>query len=207
MIRMRKYTLCLIMLLLPHTALAQDTLSSVLSQASKQDMVALEYREIKHIIFLQDPVLVSGRIFLKGENFVLEQLKPERQLMTADKQRFRFLIPEKHVYHSKMISSSMVQKVLQLFKPLMSGDKQALVQVFDTQFIAGDKGWVLYLAPKNIKGSSFSKLKIEGKVSQTAHHALITMTDGSTSEWFFSALPVSEQNTSTMQKLLVESKG
>jgi len=205
---MRKYALCFIaMLFFPQVTLAETTLSSVLGQIAKQDMVALEYREIKHIIFLQNPVIVSGRIFLKGDGFVLEQLKPERILMSADKQRFRFFIPAKHVYHSKMMTSPMVQKAMRLFKPLILGDEKALKRAFDVTFRAKENHWILKLIPKGIKDATLSSIEIKGKVYKAADYALITMTDGSTSEWFFSSLPASKQNASTMQKLLVESKG
>lgn len=188
-------------------ASAQDSLASILAQAAKQDVVAMEYREIKHMLFLQEPVLASGRMFLAGESFVLEQLQPERLLMTTDKQRFRFFIPQKHVYHSKMLASPMVQKALQLFRPLMSGDQQALEKVFDTRFVTKNNGWALYLRPKDSKKTTFVSIRIEGKSSQAAHYAWVEMANGDTVEWFFSILPMSDQYAETMQKLLLESKG
>ena len=196
------------MLLSSQVALAQDSLVSVLQQAAKQKLVVLEYREVKHIIYLQDPIEVSGRMFLAGERFVLEQLQPIRQLLAADKHRFRLYIPDKQLRYSKMMTSPQVQKTMHLFRPLMSGDVKALKAVFETQFLVkADHSWLLRLTPKDIKHSKFSTIRIRGRQGQPAHSAVLEMRNGSTSEWFFTLMPESKGKQEMMEKLLAESKG
>ena len=191
-----------------HIASAQDSLASVLAQVVKQKLIVLEYREVKHIVYLQDPIEASGRMFLAGEKFVLEQKEPKRQLVAADKHRFRLYMPDKKLRYSKMITSPQVQKNMQLFKPLMSGDKQALEAVFDTQFsVLTDDSWLLKLTPKDTKHSKIVHIRIQGKQAQAAHSAVIEMGNGSISEWFFRLMPESKANQAVMGKLLAESKG
>lgn len=191
----------------PLQVFAKDSLSSVLAQAAKQEIVALKYHEIKHIVFLQDAVSTSGLMFLAGDQFVLEQLQPERLLISIDQQRFRFFIPQKHIYHSKMLRSPMIQKAMGLFKPLMSGDEKALKEVFETTFVVDKKGWHLGLQPKDTTHTRFKHIQLTGKPSQAAHQVLVEMSDGSTSEWSFFMQAISEQSINTMQNLLRESKG
>ncbi|MDQ6991756.1 MAG: hypothetical protein Q9M11_08510 [Mariprofundaceae bacterium] len=197
-----------VMFFVPNVVLAKDTLASVLAKASQQEMVALEYREVKHMIFLHDPIEVSGRMFVAGNDFVLEQLQSQRMLLTADQHRLRFYIPSKGMRHSKMMTSSMVRKGLQFFKPLMSGDQAALERVFEIQFSVQPKGnWILILTPKKLEEAFFSKVFIEGKEGKPAYYSRLEMADGSRSEWFFSILPVSGKNKQIMQMLMQESKG
>jgi len=191
----------------PWQAFSQDSLSSVLAEAGKQEIVVLKYHEIKHIVFLQDAVSTSGVMFLAGDTFILEQLQPERLLISMDKQRLRFFIPKKHIYHSKMLSSPSLQRLLNLFKPLMEGNEKALKDMFDTIFIVDKAGWRLDLKPKDMKGVSFKHIQIIGKPAQAAQQAMIEMVDGSTSEWQFSMQETSDKTIKHIQTLLLESKG
>jgi len=200
--------LLVVLLASSQTASAQDSLASVLAQVVKQKLIVLEYREVKHIVYLQDPIEASGRMFLAGEKFVLEQKQPKRQLLAADKHRFRLYIPSKKLRYSKMITSPQVQKTMQLFKPLMSGDQKALEAVFITQFsVLTDGSWLLKLIPKDAKHSKISNIRIQGKQGRAAHSAVIEMGNGSISEWFFRLMPASKGNQAVMEKLLAESKG
>jgi len=191
----------------PYQALAQDSLSSVLAEAAKQDIVILNYHETKQLVFLQDAIPTSGVIFLAGNQFVLEQRYPDRLLISMDKQRLRFFVPEKHIYHSKMLSSPMLQRVLKLFRPLMSGDEEALKEAFETIFFVDKSGWRLDLTPKDKNASELKHIQIIGKPAQAAHQALIKMVDGSTSKWDFAMQVPSDKAIERMQTLLLESKG
>jgi len=200
--------LFVVMLASSQEVLAKDTLASVLEQVVQQKLTVVEYREVKHIVYLQDPVETSGRIFIAGEKFVLEQKSPKRQLLAADKHRFRLYIPDRQVHYSKMLTSPQVQKSMQLFKPLMSGDQKALEVVFDTQFsVMGDARWLLTLTPKDTKGAKISYIRIQGEKAQPAHSAVIKMLNGNTSEWFFTLVPASKDQQDMMEKLLAESQG
>jgi len=200
--------LFVVMLASAQEVLAKDSLVSVLEQVVQQKLVVLEYREVKHIVYLQDPVETSGQIFIAGEKFVLEQNTPKRQLLAADKHRFRLYIPDRQVHYSKMLTSPQVQKNMQLFKPLMSGDQKALEAIFDTQFsMMDDTSWLLTLTPKDTKYSKISHIRIQGKQAQAAHSAVIEMLNGNISEWFFTLMPASKDKQEMMEKLLAESKG
>ncbi|MDX8397501.1 MAG: hypothetical protein R8K49_04185 [Mariprofundaceae bacterium] len=195
-----------VVLVMPSAAGAKDSLESVLSAASDQQLLVLNYREVKHFMLLQEPVQASGRIFLQGENFVLEQLQAKRLLLTIDKQRLRFYMPDKHARYSKMMGSPMMQQALKLFKPLFSGDVKAIEQAFDTTFSSTKQRWSLSLKPKQGKAANFSNMRVEGKATQAADYVWVEMMGGDSSEWFFSVLASSDSDETVMQALLEEAK-
>jgi len=190
----------------PKLAKAQDTLASVLQQTAKQTFVGVSFREVKHMVFLQDAIETSGRILISGKYFVLEQLHPERQLMTADQHRFRFYIPAKHIRHSKMLTSTLIQKNMLYFQSLITGDQKALKAMFHTHFISlEDHTWTLDLTPKDAKRAPFASIHIKGKSGQGAHYSDVIMPNHSHIEWFFTPDPTLTEKI--LFQLIHESKG
>jgi len=188
-------------------AYAQESLSSVLMRASQQKNIALEYRELRHIDVLQNIWEAKGRMYAKGDWFVIEQESPDRQLICANHLRFWLYLPDKDIRRTRMLTSPMVQKNFNIFKPIIQGDQKALERDFNIRFSSTDESWTLEMTPKNQRKIIFSRIAVTGDAGKTAKHILTTMKDGDYSERFFSPISSEKHISKTIKALMHECRG
>ena len=199
--------LLLSLLMMAATAAAEDTLESVLATAAGQVNVAIEYSEVRHLQLLSEPWQAEGQMFVTPNLFVIEQILPQRQLLTASKQRYRLFIPEKNIRRTGMLTSPMAQKSFGLFRPLMSGDRAALEKAFDIAFRVEGQRWHIELKPKRASTVYYKRIIVEGASGKPADQMKTELDDGDYSEWSFKQQPFTSKLEERINALMVEAKG
>ena len=199
--------LLLSLLLKTVAATAEDTLESVLATAAGQANVAIEYREVRHLQLLSEPWQAEGLMFVTPKHFVIEQMSPQRQLLTANQLRYRLFIPEKNARHTGLLTSPMAQKRFGLFRPLMSGDRATLDKKFDIAFRVEGKRWRIELKPKHALSAYYKRIIVEGASGKLADQMKTELDDGDDSEWFFKHQPFTAMTEKQIKDLMDEAKG
>ncbi len=202
-----KLSLLLAFLLLAGSATANETLESILAIAAKQQNTSIDYREVRHLQLLNGPWQAQGRMFVTASVFVMEQLAPQRQLLTANKHRFWLYVPDKNIRRTGMVTTPMAQRNFALFKPIMHGDKKALEKEFDIHFTSTDAQWLLELEPKRANNTLYSRISVKGKNGHAAEYMKAEMPDGDFTEWFFQQQHFSSTTEKQVIKLMHEAKG
>ncbi|MDX8389317.1 MAG: hypothetical protein R8M38_02390 [Mariprofundaceae bacterium] len=186
---------------------AKDTLESVLATAVEQHHVAINYREIRHLQLLKEPWQAGGRMFVTPEFFIIEQASPQRQLLTADRQRFRLFIPNKGIRRTGMLTSPIAKKSFGLFRPVIRGDRDALEKTFDINFSATEGQWQIELQPKRSNQAFYKRISVKGKSGKPANYMKTEMDDGDYIEWFFEQQALNFQIEEHVKILMDEARG
>ncbi len=200
-------TLFISLFMMAAAVCAEDTLESVLATAAGQERVAIEYREVRHLQLLSQPWQAEGQMFVTPKLFVIEQLLPHRQLLTANQQRYRLFMPEKSIRRTGMLTSPMAQKSFGLFRPLMSGDRAALEKSFDIAFSVEAQRWRMELKPKRASAAYFKRIIVQGASGKPADQMKTELDDGDYSEWFFKQQPFTSSLETKVNALMDEAKG
>ncbi|OIO74028.1 MAG: hypothetical protein AUJ57_03175 [Zetaproteobacteria bacterium CG1_02_53_45] len=202
-----KLLLQLALIFFVSTATAAETLESILERAAAQQNVAIDYREVRHLQMLNEPWQAEGKMIVTASAFVIDQLAPQRQLLTANKHRYWLYMPEAEIRRTGMVTSPMAQRSFGLFKPIMNGDRDALEKEFDIHFTATDKRWLLELKPKRTGRALYARITVQGEDGHPASYMKTEMVDGDFTEWFFQQQPFTSSEESSVKRLMDEARG
>lgn len=203
----KQTALLLLFLFIASSAMAKDTLESILSVAAKQQHVAIDYHEIRHLQLLNEPWQAEGQMFVTPDDFVINQRSPERQLLASSKHRFWIFMPDKNIRRSGMLTSPMARKSFALFIPIMRGDRKTLDKKFEINFSAIDDQWQIDLKPKVANRASYKRILVKGENGHPANYMKTEMGDGDYSEWFFQQQKFNLATENMVNNLMDEARG
>ena len=109
--------------------------------------VVADFREVKHIALLTEPIETRGRLyFVPPDRMLRESHAPVKSRLVVDGDRVRMEQPGRVMDLSE---SAMARGFVENFVVLWSGDLEALRERYQVRFGANASGWEMTLQPRD----------------------------------------------------------
>ena len=195
--------LCILACLLtPLSALAEDTLASVVSRLQVKQASTYSYTEKRQIQLLSAPWEGSGVMYLSPETMVIEQRAPKHSIIVIADNKMRYVEPQNDVLYVKKLKRSFDLPGMGSFLQLVYGQSTLaeLEDKFEIAFVSNVAEWSLSLTlrdPKRVQG-----MKLVGPVGEAARELTIHFIDGDLSSWTMVQHITGEPALKAMNKVL-----
>jgi hypothetical protein len=166
-----------------YSALAQETLSAVLTRLKVMQTNEFSYIETREIQLLAEPWQGEGRMFLSPERMLIEQLRPKQSIVLLEGESMLYVEPENKVRFAKKLEGAYALPGLGGFLQLLYGNytPQTLAAEFDTVFSQQENRWQIVLSPKI--EDVVEQMTMSGKVDDGADELVIKFIDGDATNW------------------------
>jgi len=187
---------------------AEDTLSSLMQRMKSDSAVRIEYQEIKELELLEQPWHGSGFMYsMPPDMMIREQIKPERILMGVKADKLYYFDTENNVRHqAEMDEENPMSLNIAMFKALMNGDEVLLHDLYQVDFSASPKRWVMHLIPKKNRDSG-PKIVVSGSANTQADMIRINKADGDVTEFLLKNSTAGEEINKMVNQLYLEILG
>lgn len=175
-----------VLLLWSVSVFGNDTLQHVMARMKPQSALRIIYRETRYLSLLAEPWQGYGYLFaMPPDAIIKEQNFPHQELMGAIGDNLYYLQAEENIYYRGNLNSEQVISLnVAAFKALVNGDQALMEKLYQIEFQADARQWLLILKPHNDTArETLDRIEISGPATGIAKKIIVFQKDGDRTEF------------------------
>ena len=194
--------------LLPHPAVASDTLDELLTRIRVSQTQQFHYRETRHMQLMAEPWQASGELFISPQQMVIVQLAPTDVItvITADQMQHRDRA--KGINRNIQLERPFAVPGMEPFMQLLyrSEENNTLQQDYTITHASDADHWSLQLQPRQHTRQDISRMQLSGYPGHGPDYLVLIHEDGDRTEWQLSLQSQGETAQHALQQRLTTSR-
>ena len=166
--------------------LAKDTLESVMQRMKPEIAVQISYQETRYMGLFDDDWHGSGYLYAAIPGIMLkQQLRPEVEMMAAEGSQLTYHKPATQMFHHMQLDeSNPMMASLVAFKAILTGNLNALRQLYRLKFTTSELSWKIEMIAKEHEPDEEPlKIIMQGLSEQAANKMAVFLPDGDRSQY------------------------
>lgn len=206
-----KHLLCLLLLCLPLSGLADDSqLTELLTRIRQTGPAQYQYQEIRQLELTTSPWQGQGIMLVDSSGSLVKlQLQPARIIMAIANDNMYYWDPAQNQRHTGPLAyGGAAAAQIVVFRSILQGRSEELQPDYDFAAEQHNKSWTLRLTPKAERSDDeLPVIEISGDAEDKQRRIVIRQADGESTEYHILKTLPKPSETYNIQQLLQEAAG